>query len=84
MSQLATLATFSYNENLKNIKRNLGTRCLFLSNHIKADKTRSVKVVLLNTDKTKNTYFFDVPHDLTVFTKQDYEYLEEFITSKFK
>lgn len=66
-----------YNGKLKQIKKDLGSKCSFLSNYIDSKGSRYVRAVV-----NKKEHLFEVPFDLEQIKAADYEYLQELIQNK--
>ena len=82
LSKMDIFFTISYNESLKRLKKNLGSRCTMVSNRIDKTGARFVDVNL-KIDKKVKKLTYEFPHDLKVVKGVDYEYLEELIREEF-
>lgn len=66
---------------IKQVKKNLGSKCTFLSLYTRQD-TRHVKCNYIGKDNKKSTVFYDIPYDLNDITQADINRLQELISLK--
>lgn len=66
-----------YSARLKQIKKDIGNKCSFLSNYIDSKGSRFVKAIV-----SKKDHLFEIPYDLTQMKQADYDYLQELIQNK--
>ena len=81
MKKSTDINVYIYNESLKQIKRNVGTKCVHLANRKSTDGGRFIDVTLLISGEKKK-FSFSLPSELRSIKKAEYEYIEELIKSK--
>lgn len=79
--QIKDISSYIYIENLKRIKKIVGSKCLHLANRRSVDGGRFVDCTLMIGGVKKN-FSFSLPTDLRAIRKPEYDQLEDLIKSK--
>lgn len=75
------IRAYIYNEKLKGIKVNVGSKCRHLANRKSVEGDRSVEVGVVTSDGYKK-FEFTMPTLISDITDADYSRLEDLIRSK--